>query len=151
MEIFNPEWIPWIWIVGGILLMISEFVVPGMFVVFIGLGVTITGIVSIFFHLTMGEKMLLLTSISIISILFGAAFLKNFFPSEVHSESLVKDEFRNEIVTVVEDILVNQKGGRIRYQGTEWDALTSTRRISKGDRVRILRRDNLTFIVEPLE
>lgn len=151
MDIFNPEWIPWLWIIGGIIIMISEFIVPGMFIVFIGFGVTLTGVVSLVVPMDISEKLLLLAISSIIGILVGSVFIKKFFHSEVTRESIRKDEFRNEIVPVIEDILVNQKGGRIRYHGTEWDAISETTRIPKGERVRIIRRDSISFFVEPLE
>lgn len=147
----SPEYYPWLWIVAGILLMISEFVVPGMFVIFIGFGSLVTGFISLFIPLTTWEQLLIMALLSIVSILFGSAFIKRIFPSEVTQDPIIKDEYRNEIVNVVSDILVNQKGGRIRYKGTEWDAISESARIPKGRRVRIISRDNLTFLVEPLE
>ncbi|AAS70429.1 nodulation efficiency protein NfeD domain protein [Leptospira interrogans serovar Icterohaemorrhagiae str. Verdun HP] len=55
------------------------------------------------------------------------------------------------MVPVVKDILVERKGGRILFQGVEWDAISKKSRIPKGNKARILSRDNLTFFVEPLE
>lgn len=131
--------------------MIGEFVIPGTFVVFVGFGAVVTGVFSIFFPLSLGMQVLIMAVTTGVSILFGSAFIKKIFPSTVTKDEMSDEPFRNEIVTVLNDILVNQKGGRIRYQGTDWDAYSETVRIPKGERVRILRRDNLTFIVEPLD
>lgn len=151
MDLLSPEYIPWIWIAAGVLLMVSEFIVPGMFVIFIGFGAVVTGLISLLIPIGMTEKLVILTVTSIVSILVGSAFIKNIFPSTITKNDLIKDDFRNEIVPVISDIMVNQKGGRVKFQGTEWDAMSQSVRISKGERVRIISRDNLTFYVEPLD
>ncbi|WCL47867.1 NfeD family protein [Leptospira sp. GIMC2001] len=151
MDLLSPEYLPWIWIAAGVLLMVSEFVVPGMFVIFIGFGAIVTGLISLIIPIGMTEKLVILTVTSIVSILVGSAFIKNIFPSTITKNDLIKDDFRNEIVPVISDIMVNQKGGRVKFQGTEWDAMSQTVRIPKGERVRIISRDNLTFYVEQLD
>ncbi|MCC5815924.1 MAG: NfeD family protein [Leptospira sp.] len=151
MNIIEPSWEPYVWIIVGVLIMIGEFVIPGTFVVFIGFGAVVTGVCSLFFPIGLGMQILIMAITTGVSILFGSAFIKKVFPSTVTKDEMSDEPFRNDIVTVQSDILVNQKGGRIRYQGTDWDAYSEGSRISKGERVRILRRDNLTFIVEPLE
>lgn len=151
MLITDPSWEPYVWIGIGILLMIGEFIIPGTFVIFIGFGALVTGLLSLFLPLSFVAQILILAVTTGVSILFGSAFIKKIFPSTVTRDDVNGESYRNEIVTVVSDILVNQKGGRIRYQGTDWDAYSEECRISKGERVRILRRDNIAFVVEPLD
>lgn len=150
MNIVEPSWGPYVWITIGFLLMIAELAIPGTFVIFVGFGALVTGIFSLIFPLGLGMQIFIMAVTTGLSIVFGSAFIKKIFPSTVTKDEVNSEEFRNEIVTVITDILVNQKGGRIRYQGTDWDAYSEEVRIPAGERVRILRRDNLSFVVEPL-
>jgi hypothetical protein len=53
-------------------------------------------------------------------------------------------------VTVVEPV-DDESAGRIRFRGATWDARTTEGRLPKGAEARILYRDNLTWIVEPVD
>jgi hypothetical protein len=44
-----------------------------------------------------------------------------------------------------------EKPGRIRFRGAEWDARTTDGRLPKGAEARLLYRDNLTWIIEPID
>jgi hypothetical protein len=44
-----------------------------------------------------------------------------------------------------------ERPGRIRFRGAEWDARTTEGRLPKGAKARILYRDNLTWIIEPID
>ncbi len=151
MGIFEAYWEPYLWILAGILLILGEFLIPGTFVVFIGIGALVTGIVSLLFPLTLLYQIILLSITTAISIAFGSVAIRNLFSFTVSEDLLEKEPYKNEIVPVVRDILVNQKGGRIRYQGTEWDAYTTKERIPAGEKVRILNREGILFLVEPIE
>ncbi len=151
MESFVLQNLPWVWIVLGGILMSLELILPGMFVFFVGFSLFITGFLSIWIPMTITIQLVVFSIISIISVLVGSAFIKKFFPSDVSRGGLIKDDFKNQIVLVTQDILVNQKSGRVSFHGTDWDAYCLTQRISRGSKVRIVDRDNLTFIVEPLE
>jgi|JI8StandDraft_1071087.scaffolds.fasta_scaffold239022_2 membrane protein implicated in regulation of membrane protease activity len=151
MESIILQNLPWVWIIVGGILMSLELILPGMFIFFVGFSLVVTGLLSFCIPMTITIQMVVFSIISIISVLIGSAFLKKFFPSDVSRGGLIKDDFKNQIVFVTQDILVNQKSGRVSFHGTDWDAYCLTQRIPKGEKVRILDRDNLTFIVEPLE
>ena len=52
------------------------------------------------------------------------------------------------IVSVIKNIHVGRKGGRISFQGTDWDAISKDAEIAKGSFAKIIERDNLTFYVQ---
>jgi membrane protein implicated in regulation of membrane protease activity len=148
MDGLSPQDYPWIWIGIGTIAMVLEFIVPGMFIFFVGFSMTVTGLLMLWLPLSTLFQFLIFSIVCIFSIIFGSAFIKKFFPSEVSEDRMIKDDYVNQIVAVTEDILLNQKGGRVHFRGTEWDAYSTTERIPSGEKVRILSRDNLTFIVE---
>ncbi|TGJ99299.1 NfeD family protein [Leptospira semungkisensis] len=141
----------YLWIASGILLMIAELFVPGTFVFFLGLSGVIVGTLSYFTELGIGTQAAIWAALSGILILIGGAFLRKFFPSASEKATLSPDEGPGRIVSVSKDILVERRGGRILFQGTEWDAISKSKRIPAGKRARIVERENLTFIVEPLD
>ncbi|MDF3820533.1 NfeD family protein [Leptospira sp. 96542] len=139
---------PYVWIVLGIFLLVSEFLLPGTFVMFLGIGAVITGIASRLIHMEFYTQIIVWVFTSFISLLVGGAAIKKFFKSESSVDPYVKEDYIGQIVPVEVDILVETLGGKIRFQGTVWDAISLNEKIPKGSYVRILSRTNLTFTVE---
>ncbi|WP_425460259.1 NfeD family protein [Leptospira fletcheri] len=140
-----------LWIIAGITLMIGELFIPGTFVVFLGISAVLVGILSYFLDWNIWIQFALWATLSGILILIGGATLRKFFPSRTEKSPLSPEEGPGRIVSVTKDVLVERKGGRILFQGTEWDAISKTRRIPSGRKAEIIERENLTFIVKPVE
>ncbi|MBF3375456.1 NfeD family protein [Leptospira borgpetersenii] len=139
-----------IWIGGGFLLILAEFFTPGTFIAFLGTSGIITGIVVYFFDISLGWQLGLWASLSIFLIYVGSTAIRKIFPAQTE-RSIPENDQIGKLVFVVKDVLVERKGGRILFQGVEWDAISEKARIPQGNKARILSRDNLTFLVEPLE
>ncbi|MBE7411747.1 MAG: NfeD family protein [Leptospiraceae bacterium] len=137
-----------IWILAGIILAISEFFVPGIFIIFFGIGAIFAGIISLFIDLSFVIQIFVWLISSLLTILIGGKFLKNLFPSTETFEPPSDIDFYGKEAKVIRKILPDKKGGRIRFEGTEWDAICMNEVIQKGSKVKILSRNNLTFIVE---
>ncbi|PJZ85912.1 NfeD family protein [Leptospira harrisiae] len=142
---------PYIWIFLGLTLLFSEFLLPGTFVMFLGIGAIFTGILARLVSLEFYSQVVVWVLTSFVSILVGGSAVKRFFKSESSVDPFVKDDFLNQIVPVETDILVQRHGGKIRFQGTLWDAVSTDSKITKGNFVRILSRENLTFTVERVD
>lgn len=142
---------PYIWIFLGLTLLFSEFLLPGTFVMFLGIGAIFTGILARLVTLEFYSQVVVWVVASFVSILVGGSAVKRFFKSESSVDPFVKDDFLNQIVPVETDILVQRHGGKIRFQGTLWDAVSTDSKITKGNFVRILSRENLTFTVERVD
>lgn len=143
--------ISYLWIAAGIFLMIAELFIPGTFVFFLGASAIIVGAISYFIELGIWIQAGIWALLSGVLILVGGAFLRKFFPSASEKAVLSPEDGPGRIVPVTKDVLVERRGGRILFQGTEWDAISKTKRISNGKKARIIERENLTFIVEPLD
>lgn len=131
--------------------MISELFLPGGFVFFLGLSATIVGALTYFIEIQFWTQSLIWAVLSGLLIWAGGSFLRAFFPSASERVILNPEEGPGRIVLVSKDILVERKGGRVQFQGTEWDAISKTKRIPAGKRAKIVFRENLTFVVEPIE
>ncbi|TGK84754.1 NfeD family protein [Leptospira bourretii] len=142
---------PYVWIFLGLTLLFSEFLLPGTFVMFLGIGAIFTGILTRLVPMEFYSQVVVWVVSSLVSILVGGSAVRRFFKSESSVDPFIKDDFLNQIVPVETDILVQRHGGKIRFQGTLWDAVSNDSKITKGNYVRILSRENLTFTVERVD
>jgi membrane protein implicated in regulation of membrane protease activity len=151
----KEEWVNsagFYWIFGGIFLSIMELFIPGIFVIFLGLGAIFTGALLLVTPLGLSTQILLWVFSSGSIILIASQFLKNFFPSDSSiAESSVEDEYIGKTVLTVKRVEVGNRGGRVQLQGTEWDAIALTHPIEVGEVAKIYDRDNLLLIIEKIE
>jgi membrane protein implicated in regulation of membrane protease activity len=140
------------WIGAGILLSLIEMLVPGIFVIFFGLGAIFTGIIQYFFAFSLPTQFIIWV-ISSLGILFvGAKFLHDLFPSDKKFEPSTFKIVEGKIAQAIKNIQVGKKGGRIHFQGTDWDAISEDIEIPAGDYVKIISRDNITYrVVRPTQ
>jgi membrane protein implicated in regulation of membrane protease activity len=148
----DAELLTWIFLLGGVLLMILETVLPGGVAFFLGVGGLLTG----------GLRLLGLVSDPVASVILwmfvstgltialrplAVRYLGGDFSFAMTDEDA---EAMGQTVTVVEPV-DDESAGRIRFRGATWDARTTEGRLPKGAEARILYRDNLTWIVEPVD
>ncbi len=146
---FNPLLI---WFLIGLALVLSEFMVPGVILVFFGMGAW-TAAVTSWLGLTAGwTSQLLVFAISSIIYLvllrrwFQARFMG--FEGDRQDPSSNIDEFQGQIVTVTEDINPETGSGKVEFKGAAWSARSETL-ITTEHRARVIGVDSITLLVEP--
>lgn len=132
--------------------MLLETVIPGGVAFFLGVGGIITGamrLVGLFTDPYIAVLVWMLTSTALTIALRPIAmrYLGGDFSLAMTNEDA---EAMGQVVTVVEP-LTEDDSGRIRFRGATWDARTTEGRLPKGSEARILYRDNLTWVVEPVD
>lgn len=142
----------WVWLLGGLLLAVSELAVPGMVVVFLGCAAMVVGLLR---YLGVVESLgvsLALWMTGSVGLLLGVRkSVMRFFPSDSQYHPHRPDvEALGHVVDVLEDIPTEGTPGRIRYEGTTWEALSEGEPIKAGSKARLLVRDNLVWRVETL-
>lgn len=136
-----------IWISFGILLCFLELIIPGTFVSFFGIGAIVLGSVQYFAVFSFTNQFIIWISISLAILFVGAKFLHDLFPSETQFDPSKFKNVTGRIAKVVTPIKVGKKGGRIQFQGTDWDAISEDLEIGTNEYVKILKRDNISFRV----
>jgi membrane protein implicated in regulation of membrane protease activity len=137
------------WLIGGALLVLLEFLVPGLVVVFLGLGALLTGGVLYLRWIT--EPVALLAFFAFSSILMLATLrrlIMRFYPSD--SERVEADEDKlliGQKATAISTIYPSDFSGRIRFSGTTWSARSERGEIAEGAEVVIVGRENINFVV----
>jgi len=137
-----------IWAIMGVLLIVLEFFIPGVFIVFFGIGALVAGGFHYLFNFGIGMQLTIWIASSFAVMLFGAKFLKDLFPSDQSYEPTMVENVNGRFVFVIKNVHVGKKGGRISFQGTDWDALSTDVEIPKGSYAKIVMRDNITYQVQ---
>lgn len=142
-----------IWFAGGLLLMMAEFVVPGGIVFFLGLGATL---VSLLLYSGIIEGWLQAFTawfMGSLVLLFGLrGVVQKIIPAQVERGRTDEDlDAYNQIAEVHERIPPGSEG-RITFRGSTWSAKSyqADETLEVGTQVRIVFRDNLVWVVEPV-
>lgn len=141
-----------LWLGSGIFLMAIEFLVPGLVLVFVGLG-SLTVVFGMHFGYIDGILQQFITFFisSIIYLLTLRFLVLKFFTSVTRKENIDEDEeVIGSIVELVADINSGEFG-RVEHSGSSWQARAEgDQTILKGEQVKIIGRDNITWIVQKI-
>ena len=141
-----------LWLSSGIFLTAIEFLVPGLVMVFVGLGALT---VALGMHLgyidEIVQQFITFFISSIIYLLTLRFLVLRFFTSVTRKENIDEDEeVMGSIVELVADINSGEFG-RVEHSGSSWQARAEgDQTILKGEQVKIIGRDNITWIVQKI-
>jgi membrane protein implicated in regulation of membrane protease activity len=148
-DFLKPELI---WFLVGLVLLILEFVMPGLIIGFFGAGAWIVAIICLFSAYVQGSinaQLIIFIIASVLSLLLLRKWLKGMFIGHVKSkQDTTKDlnEFIGERAVVKEKI-TPKAGGKVELHGTNWNA-RADEEIAAGTVVEIIAEDNLTLKVK---
>ena len=135
----------WLWMIGGVVLLIAEIIAPGFFLVFIGAAALATGVFALLFDLGLAAQLALFALYSLLAVMVGRRAYAN--SSAESSDPLLNDRsgrLVGRVVTVVE--AVDEHNGRVRVGDGEWTARGGPAGV--GERVRITGVDGNCLNVE---
>lgn len=132
------EW--WVWIVGGIVLMLTELAIPAFFVIWFGLGALLVGLLALALpglSLTVQFAVWTLASLAMVALWFRV-FKQSFHKTRI---GMAEGEAIGEIGLLVGTVAPFERG-RVRFQrpllgSEEWVCLSDTA-IAAGERVRVI-------------
>ena len=133
----NPEW--WHWIVGGIVLVLAELVIPSFFIVWFGLGALLTGLLTLAFELSPTAQ---LATWTLASLAMAGLWFRVFKQSFVKTRVGTADgEVIGEIGLLVSAVAPFERG-KVRFQrpvlgSEEWVCLADAA-IAAGERVKVV-------------
>ena len=125
----------WLWLIGGVLLLIAEVIAPGFFLVFIGGAAIATGLFALLFGLGVPLQLALFAVYALLAVMIGRRAYAN-SANQQSDDPLLNDRAARlvgRMVTVVEAI--DDHSGRVRVGDSEWSARGGP--AASGERVRI--------------
>jgi membrane protein implicated in regulation of membrane protease activity len=144
---FTPELI---WFLVGLGLILLEFVLPGVILVFFGVGAwcaALTTWIGVSGGLA-GQLWVFAISSTLLLLLLRRRVRARLsgYTSDTQDPNVNLDEFRGQRVTVLTAIEPGQSGGRVEYKGAGWNAVAETA-LAAGERAVIVGKDGITLRV----
>ncbi|MFC1763344.1 NfeD family protein [Planctomycetota bacterium] len=144
-DFLKPELI---WFLIGLVLLIAEFIIPGLVIFFFGIGAWVVAFICIVTDLGFNTQLLIFIGTSVLSLLLLRRWLKGIF----HGHTTAKQELTQDLQeyvgerAVVKATISPQHPGKVELHGTDWSA-TADQEIAAGTQVEIIEKDNLTLKV----
>ncbi len=142
------------WFLAGLVLIIAEFAVPGIVLIFFGVGAWVASLTT-WIGLTdsMTSQIIVFIIASVVLLISLRRFVKNAFVGRVNADGLNPDdlgEFVGRQVTVLETVNPGTGRGKVDFKGAQWSA-ASDQVIEAGKLAEIIRVDGLTLVVGPAD
>jgi membrane protein implicated in regulation of membrane protease activity len=137
----------WVWLTIGVVLAGLEMLVPGVYLVWLGIAAIITGVLTGLLHLSLPAQVIDFVFLSLIIAFSARRFLRD-------SPIVGADPLMNRRVarmlgqTAVVVQAIEHGSGRVHFGDSEW--IASGPDVAVGERVRITGSDGATLLVEPV-
>ena len=140
-----------IWFLVGLALALLELAVPGVILVFFGLGAWITALTTaIGITPSLPSQVVVFTITSVLSLILLRRWIRNRFlghEANVQDGTADLDEFVGKPVTVTRAVSPGVSGGRVEFKGADWTAVADEA-LAKGDLAEIVAVDGITLKVK---
>ena len=138
------------WWYFGIILIVLEFMLPGLVSVFIGLGaITVAALMHYQVITGLGVQFAAWLVVSLAYIFSLRLLVIRFYPSDIERKNIDADYDLIGTSTKVVEEIVEGGIGRVTHGESTWQAKSQGgERISVGETVQIVGRDNITWIVD---
>jgi len=150
-EFLKPELI---WFLIGLVLLVLEFIMPGLIIGFFGVGAWIVAIVCLFSSYvteSLNTQLIIFIIASVLSLLLLRKWLKGMFIGHTKSKQDLTEDMKEFIGerAVVKEKITPKASGKVELHGTNWVA-EADEEIAEETVVEIIAKDNLTLKVKVL-
>ena len=136
------------WFLLGLALLLLELIVPGLVLIFFGLGAWITALVCLIGDPGIDLQIIIFSTASVLSLILLRRMLKNkFFKESWASPATLEEEFLNKEAIALTSFKQGAKG-KVEFKGTSWIA-SAEEDIVKGQTVIITGKESIVLIVKP--
>lgn len=139
-----------IWFIIGLVLLILEFILPGVVIIFFGIGAWVTTIFILIFGISLNYQLVVFISTSLLSLALLRKFIKTLIYNRKGSDlESILEEFIGKTAVVQSEIKLGSQG-KIEFKGSNWEAV-SDQEIKKGEVVKIISKDSIVMKVERIK
>ena len=147
-EFLTPELI---WFLVGLVLVLGEFVIPGLVIVFFAVGAWVVAAVCLVEPQSLNVQLGIFIASSVLSLLVARRWVKGVFRgfgAAKEDMNVDLEEFIGQRAVVTRAITPGRTG-KVEFHGTAWNA-EATEEIAEGATVEITQKDNLTLKVKTI-
>ena len=137
----------WLWLIGAVVLAALELVVPGVFLLWIGVAAALTGVLALVFDLPLGVELVIFAGLAVLSGAVGRRWYRS--NPVISTAPLLNDRASQLVGQVVTAITpIDPAGGRVRVGDGVWTARGGP--APQGAQVRVIGHEGTSLIVEDL-
>ncbi len=146
-DLLKPEIL---WAVAGLIMLLAEFVIPGLIIFFFGLGALVVAAVCFFSDISLNAQLAVFLVASVAMLMGLRRWAHGVFMGHTSDE---QDEDRNlkayiGATAVVTERLVPKRHGKVELNGAQWKAEAEIE-VEEGVEVEVVDQDGLTLKVKP--
>ena len=140
-----------IWFIIGLALILAEFTVPGIVLIFFGAGAWVVSAMCAIYDASISMQLLVFLVSSILFLAFLRRWVQNVFVgfTQEGESGFSNSEAVGQAAVVVEAIRPGYPG-KVEFRGTQWRAMADEA-IEESQPVEIVRQDNITLVVKPIQ
>lgn len=135
-----------VWFIIGLALFLLELVVPGLVLVFFGVGSWLVGGLTFAFDLSINQQLIVFITASILFLILFRKKLQYKLGAPQLSKEIMEDEFIGKTAIAETDFAPGQRG-KVTFRGASWDA-RSTDAVQKGEEVLITGNESIVLIIK---
>jgi membrane protein implicated in regulation of membrane protease activity len=147
-DFLRPELI---WFLVGLVLLIFEFIMPGLIIGFFGVGAWVVAVICLITDIGINAQLIIFIICSVLSLLILRKWLKGIFLGHTGSQQDLTEDLKEFIGerAVVKEKITPKIGGKVEFHGTNWAAVADEE-IAEGATVEIIAKDNITLKVKTI-
>ncbi len=136
------------WIILAIIFGVAELVIPGAVLIFLAAsGLLVAVCISMGLVDTWISALTLWFISSLVMLIALRGLVTRFAPGDESFSN--PDDILDGVAEVVETIGPGENVGRVSFRDITWNAVSDGSEIGKGEKVKIVSRNNITLVVEP--
>lgn len=138
-----------IWFLIGLILILLELAVPGLVLVFFGVGAWIVAIVCLMFDISINTQLFIFLVSSVVSLALLRNYIRKKYMDRKNPDGELEDEYIGQTATAITSFGKGQIG-KVSFKGSNWEAL-SDYSIIEGQLLKITGYKSIRLTVEPLQ
>lgn len=138
-----------IWFIIGLALILLELVVPGLVLVFFGIGAWVVALVCLFADVSLNTQLFTFLISSLITLALLRKALKKRYMDTKNVDSELEDEYVGHTAVAITSFSAGETG-KVSFKGSSWDAIAQ-HTVTAGQQLRITGYKSIRLFVEPLQ
>lgn len=138
-----------IWFLIGLALIVLEFVVPGLVLVFFGIGAWVTALVCLITGVEINTQLIIFLGSSLITLALLRNSLKKRYMDKADVDKDLEDEYIGHTAVAISSFNAGETG-KVSFKGSSWDAIAE-HAITAGQQLKITGYKSIKLFVEPLQ
>lgn len=138
-----------IWFLIGLALILLELVVPGLVLIFFGVGAWVTALVCLMFNIELNTQLFIFLGSSLLSLALLRKTLKKRYMDRKSHDADLEDEYIGHTAVALNSFAAGQTG-KVSFKGSSWHA-ESNKPVTEGQRLKITGYKSIKLFVEPIQ